>query len=71
MSYTLYNTNKTSYIAPGPKYRYTDKIEDAIRFRSEELALHAITHHPEYDIASRIIIACNSENLTVVEIDLK
>ena len=68
MKYVLYNNGNGKYIKADSRFGYTETADDALKFSSEELANNAMVKYPEYDIPSRVIMACNSHELSIVEV---
>ncbi len=68
MKYVLYNNENGKYIKADSRFGYTETADDALKFNDENSANNAMTKYPEYDIPSQVIMACNSHQLSVVEI---
>ena len=72
MKYVLYNNENGKYIKADSQFGYTEIVDDALKFKNEESANDAMAgclgYDIQYDVPSRVILACNTSKLSVVEI---
>ena len=63
-----YNNENGKYIKAGSRFGYIETDYYALKFSSEELANKAMVRYSEYDIPNQVIMACNSHELSIVEV---